>query len=109
MNHLYETEKTYNGKKVITESVELDWIDKNDCIVIRAYKNRDLLDNIVNEIGDRLQAFLKLKLIRTKDEAFQTDYVFEVIPDKRLFFFNSDEKKYINNTTIQLTLVRLCL
>ncbi|RSJ23628.1 DNA translocase FtsK [Streptococcus intermedius] len=103
MNHLYETEKTYNGKKVITESVEFDWIDKKDSIVIRAYKNGNLLDNIIDEIGDRLQAFLKLKLVRTKDEAFLTDYVFEVISDKRLFFFNSDEKKYINNTVIQLT------
>ena len=66
-NHLYETEKTFNGKEVITDSLELDWIDKKDCIVIRAYKNGDSIDSLVTEIGEGLQAFFKLKLIRTKD------------------------------------------
>ena len=93
----------YNGKEVITDSVELDWVDKNDCIVIRAYKNGEILDDLVKEIGEGLQAFLKLKLIRTKDEAFQTDYVFEIVSDKRLIFSKSQNKKYINKTVIQLT------
>lgn len=102
-NHLYETEKTFNGKEVITDSLELDWIDKKDCIVIRAYKNGDLIDDLVGEIGEGLQAFLKLKLIRTKDEAFQTDYVFEVSSDNRLIFSKSQRQKYINDTVVQLT------
>lgn len=102
-NHLYETEKTFNGKEVITDSLELDWIDKKDCIVIRAYKNGDLIDDLVGEIGEGLQAFLKLKLIRTRDEAFQTDYVFEVSSDNRLIFSKSQRQKYINDTVVQLT------
>ena len=102
-NHLYETEKTFNGREVITDSLELDWIDKKDCIVIRAYKNGDLIDDLVGEIGEGLQAFLKLKLIRTKDEAFQTDYVFEVSSDNRLIFSKSQRQKYINDTVVQLT------
>lgn len=102
-NHLYETAKIYNGNEVITASIELDWIDKNDCVVVRAYKNGEILDDLVKEIGEGLQAFLKLKLIRIKDEAFQTDYVFEVVSDKRLIFSKSQNKKYINNTVIQLT------
>lgn len=102
-NHLYKTATMYNGKEVITDSVELDWVDKNDCIVIRAYKNGEILDDLVKEIGEGLQAFLKLKLIRTKDEAFQTDYVFEIVSDKRLIFSKSQNKKYINKTVIQLT------
>lgn len=102
-NHLYETEKTFNGQEVITDSLELDWIDKKDCIVIRAYKNGDLIDDLVGEIGESLQAFLKLKLIRTKDEAFQTDYVFEVSSDNRLIFSKSQRQKYINDTVVQLT------
>ena len=102
-NHLFKTAKMYNGKEVITDSVELDWVDKNDCIVIRAYKNGEILDDLVKEIGEGLQAFLKLKLIRTKDEAFQTDYVFEIVSDKRLIFSKSQNKKYINKTVIQLT------
>lgn len=102
-NHLYETVKIYNGNEVITASIELDWIDKNDCVVIRAYKNGEILDDLVKEIGEGLQSFLKLKLIRIKDEAFQTDYVFEVVSDKRLIFSKSQNKKYINNTVIQLT------
>lgn len=102
-NHLYETEKTFNGQEVITDSLELDWIDKKDCLVIRAYKNGDLIDNLVSEIGEGLQAFLKLKLIRTKDEAFQTDYVFEISSDNRLIFSNSQRQKYISDTVVQLT------
>lgn len=102
-NHLYETEKTFNGQEVITDSLELDWINKKDCIVIRAYKNGDSIDSLVTEIGEGLQAFLKLKLIRTKDEAFQTDYVFEVSSDNRLTFPNPQKSRYINNTVIQLT------
>lgn len=102
-NHLYETAKIYNRNEVITASIELDWIDKNDCVVVRAYKNGEILDDLVKEIGEGLQAFLKLKLIRIKDEAFQTDYVFEVVSDKRLIFSKSQNKKYINNTVIQLT------
>lgn len=102
-NRLYETEKLYKGKEVITNSIELDWIENQDSIVIRAYKNGDLMDEIVDELGQGLQAFLKLKLIRTKDEAFLTDYIFEKVSDKRLILSKSKNQKYINNTVIQLT------
>lgn len=102
-NNLFITEKTIEGKNVISESVEFDWIDNKDSIVIRAHKNGDLLDGIVSEIGKKLQAFFKLKLIRTKNEMFYTDYVFEVVSDKRLIFSNSHKRHYIENTVIKLT------
>lgn len=108
-NNLYESGyriigQDNNGndrkKTVIIDSVFLLYLDTHDYLIIRFWKNGDKWNNIANACETKLSALLGASC-SVMDDIQYCDYIFEKVPDNRLYLSHGIPKA--NGTTIQVT------
>ncbi|KAF1242507.1 hypothetical protein B8V60_06955 [Streptococcus agalactiae] len=84
-NKLYSSKISENGSEVVVDSLEMEWIENDQRVIIRLYKSGGPLDNLIDtSLGKKLQAFLKIELIGENTGLDYLDYLFAVETDERL-------------------------
>lgn len=108
-NNLYESgyriigqDSNGNNRKktVIIDSVFLFYLNTPDKLVIRFLKNSDKWNDIANTCETKLSALFGTNC-SVMDDIQYCDYIFEKVPDNRLYLYKGVPKA--NGTTIQMT------
>ena len=108
-NKLYEDEIKSAGcdregyprqKRVITNSAYFSYLIKNDELIIRAWKKADKFSDRANAQDSMLSALFGIELYKKYDDVQFCDYIFELVPDKRL---TSTTRKSLKNMWVQMT------
>ncbi|WP_373760109.1 FtsK/SpoIIIE domain-containing protein [Streptococcus ferus] len=102
-NKLFTIEKDSDGREHIIDSVEMEWIESDDTIIVRVFKEGGPLDEKIGSLGERLESFLKMRLLSLIKKISYIDYVFEKTADSRIILTNESHLSKQDNTTIQLT------
>lgn len=103
---IYEVGLNKNGrvkkKKVVVNSAYFLYkTTENDELIIRALKRADKFSDKANSYDTLLSALFGLPLYKKFDEVQYCDYVFELVPDKRIMVTNSSRNT--SNYKIQIT------
>lgn len=103
---IYEVGINENGrvkkKKVVVNSAYFLYkTTENDELIIRALKRADRFSDKANSYDTLLSALFGLSLYKKFDDVQNCDYVFELVPDKRIVVSNSNRNT--NNYKIQIT------
>ncbi|EKZ0314979.1 DUF87 domain-containing protein [Listeria monocytogenes] len=108
-NKLYEEELRNKGydkdgypkkKWIITNSAYSSYQIKQDELIIRAWKNADKFSDMANKQNNMLSALFELELYKKYDDVSYCDYIFMLVPDKRL---KAKEREIGMDYTIQMT------
>lgn len=109
-NKLYEEEMREIGtnengspkrEKVVFNSAYFLYKMTDDELIVRAWKKADKFSDKANSYDTLLSALFGLPLYKKFDEVQYCDYVFELVPDKRIIVSNS--KRNTNNYEIPIT------
>ncbi|MCK1157642.1 hypothetical protein [Streptococcus uberis] len=84
-NKLYDKKINKNGSEIIVDSIEMEWIEDDEKLMIRVFKTGGPLDDMIDSsMGSKLQAFLKKELTRENSGVDYIDYFFAIESDERL-------------------------